>query len=225
MAKLNKKQKIIIGITVPLAVVVIVIVSVLASFAYFPYRKGEVEKATSIALPSDGVVRVLQLTDLHLISTDTKKEDKQTLKWVEEAIEYAKPDIVAVTGDAVGSLAPFRMRDKSLIALAEIFEEKQIYWMLTFGNHDGEWSYASGGEVGADNRDEGKQELADLLKGYKYSLLQTGDTDGVGNYVIDVVNEEGKAVYAFVNMDSHDKAFDENGNKLGYSGLTANQVV
>ena len=209
----------------PLAVVVIVIVSVLASFAYFPYRKGEVEKATSIALPSDGVVRVLQLTDLHLISTDTKKEDKQTLKWVEEAIEYAKPDIVAVTGDAVGSLAPFRMRDKSLIALAEIFEEKQIYWMLTFGNHDGEWSYASGGEVGADNRDEGKQELADLLKGYKYSLLQTGDTDGVGNYVIDVVNEEGKAVYAFVNMDSHDKAFDENGNKLGYSGLTANQVV
>ena len=96
MAKLNKKQKIIIAITVPLAVVVIVIVSVLASFAYFPYRKGEVEKATSIALPSDGVVRVLQLTDLHLISTDTKKEDKQTLKWVEEAIEYAKPDIVAV---------------------------------------------------------------------------------------------------------------------------------
>ena len=80
----------------PLAVVVIVIVSVLASFAYFPYRKGEVGKATSIALPSDGVVRVLQLTDLHLISTDTKKEDKQTLKWVEEAIEYAKPDIVAV---------------------------------------------------------------------------------------------------------------------------------
>lgn len=225
MAKLNKKQKIIIGITVPLAVVVTVIVSVLASFAYFPYRKGEVEKSTSIALPSDGVVRVLQLTDLHLISTDTKKEDKQTLKWVEEAIEYAKPDIVAVTGDAVGSLAPFRMRDKSLIALAEIFEEKQIYWMLTFGNHDGEWSYASGGEVGADNRDEGKQELADLLKGYEYSLLQTGNTDGVGNYVIDVVNEEGKAVYAFVNMDSHDKAFDENGNKLGYSGLTANQVV
>lgn len=225
MAKLNKKQKIIIGITVPLAVVVTVLVSVLASFAYFPYRKGEVEKATSIALPSDGVVRVLHLTDLHLISTDTKKQDKQTLKWVEQAIEFADPDIVAVTGDAVGSLAPFRMRDKSLIALAEIFEEKQVYWMLTFGNHDGEWSYASGGEVGADNRDEGKQELADLLKGYKYSLLQTGDTDGVGNYVIDVVNEEEKAVYAFVNMDSHDKAFDENGNKLGYSGLTANQVV
>lgn len=225
MADLTKKQKIIIGVTVPLAVAVIVIVSVLSWLAYFPYRKGEVAKAESIALPSDCVVRVLQLTDLHLISTDTKKEDKQTLKWVEQAIDYAKPDIVAVTGDAVGSLAPFRMRDKSLIALAEIFEEKQVYWMLTFGNHDGEWSYASGGEVGADNRDEGKRELADLLKGYKYSLLQEGDTDGVGNYVIDVVDQDGKAVYAFVNMDSHDKAFDADGEKQGYSGLTSNQIA
>ncbi len=224
MAKLEKKQKIIIGITVPLVIAVIVIVSVLAYFIYFPYQKGEVEKATSINLPSDGVVRVLQLTDLHLVATKTLEEDKQTLKWVEEAIERAKPDIVAVTGDAVGSLSPFRMRDKSLIDLAEIFEEKQVYWMLTFGNHDGEWSYASGREVGADNRDEGKKELADLLKGYKYSLLQEGDTDGVGNYVVDVVDESGKSVYAFVNMDSQDKLFDENGEKQGYSGLTANQI-
>ena len=178
MAKLEKKQKIIIGITVPLVIAVIVIVSVLAYFIYFPYQKGEVEKATSINLPSDGVVRVLQLTDLHLVATKTLEEDKQTLKWVEEAIERAKPDIVAVTGDAVGSLSPFRMRDKSLIDLAEIFEEKQVYWMLTFGNHDGEWSYASGREVGADNRDEGKKELAE-----KYLKLFCKKADTAIQYV------------------------------------------
>ncbi len=223
---MTKKQKMIItAIVVPVIIVVIVLISVLAYFLYFPYKKGNVEKATSIALPDNGVVRVLQLTDLHLTSTQISKQDKQTLKWVEQAVEFARPDIVAVTGDAVGSLLPFRGRDKALIALAEIFEEKQVYWMLTFGNHDGEWSSATGKEVGMENQYQGKEELYELLKGYKYSLMQKGDTDGVGNYVIDVVDKENKPVYAFINMDSHDKAFDEEGNKQGYSGLTANQVV
>ena len=148
---------IITAIVVPIIIVVIVLISVLAYFLYFPYKKGNVEKATSIALPDNGVVRVLQLTDLHLTSPQISKQDKQTLKWVEQAVEFARPDIVAVTGDAVGSLLPFRGRDKALIALAEIFEEKQVYWMLTFGNHDGEWSSATGKEVGMENQYQGKE--------------------------------------------------------------------
>lgn len=226
MAALSTKQKIIVSaIVVPVIIAIIVAVSVLSYFAYFPYKKGDVKKITSIALPEDGIVRVLQLTDLHLTDCRTVKQDKQTLRWVEQAIEFARPHIVAVTGDAVGGLGAFRGRDKSLIALAEIFEEKQVYWMYTFGNHDGEWSQATGKEVGKDNQYQGKEELYDLLKGYEYCLMQKGDTDGVGNYVIDVVDENGKTVYGFINMDSHDKAFDEDGNKKGYSGFTANQVV
>lgn len=225
MANLSKKQKIVITATVvPLAVVLIVVLSVIGYYAAFSYKKGEVAKATSISLPENGIVRVLQLTDLHLTSSKMLKQDKQTLQWVEQALDYARPDIVAVTGDAVGSLLPFRGRDQALIALAEIFEEKQIYWMYTFGNHDGEWSQTTGKEVGKDNANQGKEELYDLLKGYKYSLMQKGDTDGVGNYVVDVVDGQGNTVYGFINMDSLDKAFDEDGNKLGYSGFTANQM-
>lgn len=222
---MSKKQKIFIGISVPVLIIAIILISILGTLMSFSYKEGEVQKATSIKVGDDGVLRVLQLTDLHLTSYQLNKRDKQTLEWVEQAIEYARPDVVAVTGDTVGSLLPFNGRDKSLIQLAEIFEEKQVYWMYTFGNHDGEWSSATKGEVGMENQYQGKQELYDLLKGYEYSLMQKGDTDGIGNYVIDVVDNEGNTVYGLINMDSHDKVFDENGEKDGYSGLTANQVV
>lgn len=219
------RKKIIVAVTVLLAIVLIVLGSILISYSVFPYKKGEVEKATSITLPENGVLRVLQLTDLHLTAIPWSKQDRQTVKWVKEAVKFARADVVALTGDAVGSLFTFRMRDKALIEIAEIFEEAQVYWMYTFGNHDGEWAYATGKEVGADNRDQGKEELYELLKGYKYSLMRKGDTDGVGNYVVDVVDGDGKVVYGLVNMDSHAKNFDENGKRLTtYQGVTSAQV-
>ena len=225
MASLSKKQKAIItSVVVPIAIILIVVGSVLISFAAFSYKKGEVEKATSIQLKEDGVLRVLQLTDLHLTAIPVTKQDKQTIKWVKQAVKYARADVVAVTGDAVGSLAPFRFRDQALIELAEVFEEAEVYWMYTFGNHDGEWSQATKGEVKQANQDQGKEELYDLLKGYKYSLMQKGDTDGVGNYVVDVVDGDGKVVYGLINMDSQARNWDKNGEKMStYRGLTDNQ--
>ncbi len=225
MANLSKKQKILIGALVPVCVVLIVFCSVLISFAAFSYKKGDVEKATSIELPDNGVLRVLQLTDLHLTAIPWIKQDRQTIKWVKQAVKYARADVVAVTGDAVGSLLPFRMRDQALIELAEVFEEAEVYWMYTFGNHDGEWAQGTSKEVKESNQNQGKEELYELLKGYKYSLMQKGDTDGVGNYVIDVVDGDGKVVYGLVNMDSQARNFDENGEKLStYRGITENQM-
>ena len=225
MTKLTKKQKILTAVLVPICVVLIVLGSLLISLAVFPYKKGEVEKAKSIELPENGVLRVLQLTDLHLTSITFTKQDRQTIKWVKQAVKYSKADVVAVTGDAVGSLWPFRLRDKAIIALAEIFEESQVYWMYTFGNHDGEWAQGTGKEVKESNKDQGKEEIYQLLKGYKYSLMQKGNTDGVGNYVVDVVDGDGNVVYGLVNMDSQARNFDENGEKMStYSGVTENQV-
>ncbi|MDE5616807.1 MAG: metallophosphoesterase, partial [Clostridia bacterium] len=184
------------------------------------------EKAKSITLPDNGVLRVLQLTDLHLTAIPWSKQDRQTVKWVKEAVKFARADVVALTGDAVGSLFSFRMRDKALIEIAEIFEEAQVYWMYTFGNHDGEWAYATGKEVELANKDQGKEELYELLKGYKYSLMRKGDTDGIGNYVIDVVDGDGNVVYGLVNMDSQGKNFGDDGKKLStYQGVTVDQTL
>ena len=222
----SKQKKILAAVIVPIGIVLIVLGSLLIAFSVFPYKKGEVEKATSIELKENGVLRVLQLTDLHLSSIALLKQDRQTIKWLKQAVKYARADVVALTGDVVGGLFPFRMRDKALIEVAEIFEEAQVYWMYTFGNHDGEWCYATGKEVKEENQNQGKEELYELLKGYKYSLMQKGDTDGIGNYVIDVVDKDGKVVYGLFNMDSQARNFDENGEKMSsYHGLSENQTV
>lgn len=209
----------------PICVALIIVGSILISYSVFPYKKGEVEKATEVTLPENGVLRVLHLTDLHLTAIPWSKQDRQTVRWGKEAVKFAGADVVALTGDAVGSLFSFRMRDKALIEIAEIFEEAQVYWMYTMGNHDGEWAYATGKEVEEQNKDQGKEELYELLKGYKHSLMQKGDTDGVGNYVVDVVDGDGNVVYGLVNMDSQAKNFDENGKKSKtYQRVTSNQV-
>ena len=224
--KASKKKIAIISVVAIACIAFIIVASILISYAVFPYKKGEVEKANAIELQENGVLRVLQLTDLHLTAIPWSKQDKQTIKWVKQAVKYSRADVVAVTGDAVGSLNPFRMRDKALIELAEVFEEAEVYWMYTFGNHDGEWSQATGKEVKEHNQNQGKEELYDLLKGYKYLLMQKGDTDGVGNYVEDVVDGDGNVVYGLVNMDSQARNFDENGEKMStYRGLTENQTV
>ncbi len=60
MASLSKKQKVIItSVVVPIAIILIVVGSVLISFAAFSYKKGEVEKATSIQLKEDGAYCVM----------------------------------------------------------------------------------------------------------------------------------------------------------------------
>ena len=54
MASLSKKQKAIItSVVVPIAIILIVVGSVLISFAAFSYKKGEVEKATEVTLFTD----------------------------------------------------------------------------------------------------------------------------------------------------------------------------
>lgn len=204
-------------------------------------RTGEVEKATSVEARSDGFLRVLQLTDLHLTKGyKASKKDKETFRWIREAVEYARPDVVSVTGDAVAGLAGNHGRDNALIQLAEFFEEKEIPWMYVFGNHDGEWSYKTKTQVGKTGGLEGREELYELLKGYKYSLMQKGNDSvaGIGNYAIDVVKyrtaEEKKNNVAvkstghmLINFDTHGKKYvEENGElkDVGYIGLDQTQV-
>ncbi|MEG1608454.1 MAG: metallophosphoesterase, partial [Clostridia bacterium] len=185
-------------------------------------KVGSLDKATSLPVGSDGLIRVLQLTDLHLTTAGVNKQDKQTLKWVKEAVKFADADVVAVTGDMVGGMGTGR--NQAVIAVANIFEKAEVYWMYTFGNHDGEWSNALKTQVGKVDGIEGREEIFDLLKGYKYSLMRRGDTDGVGNYVVDFVGADGKTKYAMVNMDTHGKSYDKNGKDIGYLGLKSGQI-
>lgn len=167
-----------------------------------PYTKkkkeGNIEKITSMQVNSDGKFRVLLITDTHLIGNGTNKRDRQTMKWIEQAINQTNPDLVICSGDITGN--PTRGRNAGILAFANFMEARQIYWAYVFGNHDGESGKDEKGkekqlgkegkrtEVSsvcknvtydknkgelfyADNT-RGNKQIFDLLTGYKYCLLR-----------------------------------------------------
>ena len=229
-------------------------------------KTGNVNKRTSLPVHEDGSFRVLQITDMHLISNGTNKRDKQSMQWLAEAIEMSQPDLVVMSGDITGNRT--KDRDKGILAVANFMEEHEIYWTYAFGNHDGEhgknennketWLGKQGtrtevstvcknakydkskGELFYGDNTRGNKQIFDLLGGYAYCLLRQDPLEkehskemGIGNYVIDLVNQQGETVYALIHMDSHAKTyFEPVGNQkgakgcqdAGYLGLTDMQL-
>lgn len=165
-------------------------------------KEGKAVRRTSLSIGEDGKFRIMQLTDLHLTTNGSYKKDYQTLKWVEEAIETYKPDLVEVTGDVAGGEA--KNRNKAILALANIFEKHKVYWAYTFGNHDGEhladgtWTGRQGAKndltkycsAAASTIDTtkvaavfygdsaaGNAEIFGLLQGYEYCLLRRSEEE------------------------------------------------
>ena len=199
----DMKKAIVVCVVLALALTV-ALTAILAGCYDSTKKEGNVEKRTSLIVHDDGTFLIMQLTDLHLTTNGSYNKDKQTFKWVEEALDTVKPDLVEVTGDVTAGSPPGR--DKALLALANIFEERQIYWAYTFGNHDGEhiktddgevWigkegkknllsEYApaclqtldaSAGEAFYSENTRGNEELFNLLTGYEYSLLARSEEE------------------------------------------------
>lgn len=219
---------------------------------------------------SDGSFRILQITDLHLVSgkSTINQKDRETMHWLSDAIELSKPDLIEFTGDLAGG--GVEGRNNAVREVADLLEDKKIYWTYVFGNHDGEHSVDENGKdiwLGRDGkrtdmlkacmavkqtfREEtgsiyygdnarGNEEIYDIIKNYSFCLTRRDSLEkdnaalmGVGNFVIDLVNNEGKTVFALVHMDSHGKFYvepadNDNGNDgcrdMGYTGLTDMQI-
>lgn len=190
------------------------------------FKEGDLVKRTSLSVHEDGSFTILQLTDLHLTTAGSYTPDRQTLKWVEEALDTVKPDLVEVTGDAVGG--GVKGRNEAIIALANIFEKKQVYWAYTFGNHDGEHDVddkgndlwigkegkqtllaeacsgaaetldANAGKAFYGDNAKGNAQIYELLKGYEYSLLNRSAEE------MEYVDEMGVGNYVIELKDVHD---------------------
>lgn len=205
-----------------------------------PVRKqGNIAKISQITVEQKdlGQFRILQLNDLHLTKGSSYIKDKQTLQWVSDAVDYSSPDLIIVGGDAVGGAYG---RNNGLIELANLLESKKVYWAYVMGNHDGEWSEKTKTQLDPSDI-TGRLELYDILKAYKYSLMKYEEStvtylengvsvektlDGVGNYVIDLVNSDAapQKLFSIVCMDSGGKYYDAEGVDKGYAGVSKTQV-
>lgn len=134
----------------------------------------------------DGSFRILQLTDLHLITTERPKEFQETLSLIQKAVEDTAPDLIAITGDLTWGET---MDDlDAMNALAETLEKCKVPWAPVLGNHDGDKI--------------GRNTFADMLLDRPYSLFTLGETAGHGNYIVSVSDE-----WYLYFLDSHTGEF------------------
>lgn len=119
-----------------------------------PVPRVEPSEYPPLMFDENGEFTVLHLTDFHeYMLIEGKNFDDITLvdnlkprltQFIEVCLEEVKPDLVVLGGDnifglsAVAEFMDTPVSIKTYRAIAELFEEHEQYWTLTFGNHDSE---------------------------------------------------------------------------------------
>lgn len=156
------------------------------------------DETFAISIPKDRDFRILQLTDLHLgFGPLSRGMDRLALEAVRKLIEKTKPHLIVLTGDLIFPFLPKagtlnnRKQAKKLMEFLDRFE---IPYTLVFGNHDCEMFSACG-----------KEELAGLYRQGRYCIFTEGrkNLTGVGNFLIELVDESGEVLLPLVMLDSN----------------------
>ena len=152
--------------------------------------------------------KILQLTDIHLgggvISYD---KDKKALEAVFKLIDYAKPDLVVVTGDLTYplGLSSFSFNNTAPVAqFAAFMRNTGVPWVFTYGNHDTE-SMAAGNK---EDLNELYKSLSwktsrNLLYPYVQPTINGEKITGRNNQLIEVRNSDGTLNQALFLIDSN----------------------
>jgi len=141
---------------------------------------------------------ILLLTDTQLEYSSYGQLDfsaiSQTFSMIHADIQTYKPDLIILLGDNAAGAGFFNaIEGERLITFLDSFK---IPYAPIMGNHDGEgflWS-------SDDNR---KEVIAKIFEKGRYSLFKRGPVNlGVGNYKINIVDEEGSLFFNLIMMDN-----------------------
>lgn len=173
------------------------------------FKKAD-EETFKLKISPDRDFKILQLTDLHLgFGLFSKKRDHLALKAVSAIVKKTKPDLIALTGDSVFPFFP-KAGTLNNKRQAQIFirfmDQFRIPYAMVFGNHDCEMFSRYN-----------KEKMAELFASGKYSIFTKGRTEiyGVGNYFLNLTDEQGRVLLPLVFLDSN--MYGENG--WFYSGF------
>ena len=162
------------------------------------------EETFSLRIPTDRDYKILQLTDLHLgFGLFSGKKDKLAMAAVTELILRTEPDLMVLTGDSIFPFFPKsgtmnnKKQAEKLLAFLDGF---QIPYTMVFGNHDCEMGSSCN-----------KEQLADIFAAGKYAVFTKGRYEssphdpiaGVGNFVLDLVDDKGKTLLPLIMLDSN----------------------
>lgn len=150
-----------------------------------------------------GDFRILQLTDIHMANKDNRIRH---YKFLESVIVKANPDMIVITGDS------FTFADKKVVKeFVKFFDDWNVPWTITFGNHD-EQCYFS------------VDWLTGYLNNHDSNLLfidhQDDDVMGNANFAINL-KKGGSVFEQLIIMDSNRYNF---GEYTGYDYIHQNQI-
>ena len=125
----------------------------------------------------------------------------QAFKMMDDLVDQTNPDFIMTAGDNTY----FILSGILSRPIVNRMESYGIPWATVLGNHDSEGI--------ADRNWVGNQ-----YEAAEHSLFEMGPENiyGVGNYVVDIVDESGKTVYAMVMMDSNAEREYEDGKDYDY---------
>jgi hypothetical protein len=132
---------------------------------------GEVVGKT-VRFRADGTFTIVQFTD----TQDDQDIDPRTVRLMEAVLDDKKPDLVVFTGDNVRS-GPETTQDvwTAIEHIAAPLEEREIPWLIAFGNHDEDHTSRTGVDRG---------ELLERYMSYPNNLNRLGPqgVHGTGNF-------------------------------------------
>ncbi|KAJ5544640.1 hypothetical protein N7461_006944 [Penicillium sp. DV-2018c] len=172
--------------------------------------------------------KVMQLADLHMstglgacrdpipaeaVAGQRCEADPRTLEFVERLIDEEKPDMVIFSGDQInGETAPDAQ--SALFKSVKLLIDRKIPYAAIFGNHD-------------DEGDLNREQLMAIYEDLPYSLATAGpeDIDGVGNYIVEVLDRGGSthSALTFYLLDTHSYSPDERQFR-GYDWIKPSQT-
>jgi hypothetical protein len=135
--------------------------------------------------------KILQFTDTQMEGDDSEADIQAALGMVSGGIARYQPDLVILTGDNVDKGAAREGLARRLIAT---LEEAGAPYALVMGNHDSEGSGPS------------REEMGRIYASGSRSLFTHGPASlhGVGNYGINIVDENNAPIYSLILLDSND---------------------
>jgi len=176
--------------------------------------------AHALSVGEDGTFKILQLTDMHFINStrtddevelDFRLRDEWAMTAVRDVVERSQPDMIMVTGDSVYNLDIVKMSRPGLNTdnmasfkkFAKFIDSFNIPWAFCFGNHDeeGDLKKMMGGDKTATKKVLSAYLMSSEIKNCLY-VDGPDDINGVGNYVINVLNKDGSVNNALVVLDS-----------------------
>lgn len=205
-------SKLFIKIAVSVVVVIVILASVLM-FIFIPrgtadptpnlWNNGEafdIADIVEVQKEQGEDFKILVLADIQFdVLHQSKKVIKEELKIM---VDNLAPDLIVTVGDNFAGV----FNHFGVSAFVEMLDELNVPWATIYGNHE---------------RDFGSDlyYIAEQIQKSEHGIFITGptDIDGVGNYVINVM-EEDKIISSLYMMDSNEEVAveDDNGDVSKY---------